>query len=314
VGPGIELTSTYHEGGDIVYARESNETWRAFEAAVGELEGGQAVAFASGAAAVAAVFDSLPVGARVVMPPTAYHGTRSFLADRADRITIVDDVADADLVWVETPSNPTLEMTDIAGVVARAKGVVVVDNTFATPLVQRPLDLGADVVVHSATKLLAGHSDVVMGVAVTRDDGWLERLRNRRTKNGAIPGPFEAWLALRGLRTLPVRFDRASASAAELARRLAGHPRVAGVRYPGFGTIVGIDVDGGADAADAVVARLRLVTSATSLGGVESLVERRNKWKGEELVPPGLLRLSVGLEHIEDLWDDLAQALDATGP
>src|SRR5437763_876966 len=138
VGPGIELTSTYHQGGEVVYGREDNETWRAFEAAVGGLEGGTAVAFASGIAAVAAVFASLPVGARVAVPGTASHGTRGFVADRADRPTVVDDAATADLVWVETPSNPTLEVTDIAGVVAQARGPVVVDNTFATPLVQRP--------------------------------------------------------------------------------------------------------------------------------------------------------------------------------
>jgi cystathionine gamma-synthase len=308
VGPGIELSSTYHAGGEVTYGRESNPTWRAFEEAVGALEGGQAVAFASGMAAVAAVFSSLPVGAAVCMPPAAYHGTRSLLADRADRLVLTDDLRTADLVWVETPSNPTLEVTDIAGVVAQARGVVAVDNTFATPLLQRPLDLGADVVVHSATKLLSGHSDILLGVAVTRSDDWLEKLRRRRSKHGAIPGPFEAFLALRGLRTLPVRLERASASAAVLVGRLAEHPAVAGVRYPGFGTVLAFDL-GTADVADAVVDRLRLVVSGTSLGGVETLVERRNKWEGEERVPPGLLRLSVGLEHVEDLWADLSEAL-----
>jgi cystathionine gamma-synthase len=310
VGPGIELTSTYHQNGLVTYGREDNETWRAFEQAVGALEGGEAVAFASGIAAIAAVFSSLPVGARVFMPPTAYHGTRSLLADRADRLVPAERVEDADLVWVETPSNPTLDVTDIAAVVAQARGPVVVDNTFATPLLQRPLDLGADVVVHSATKLLSGHSDVLLGVAVTRSDDWLEKLRRRRSKHGAIPGPFEAWLALRGLRTLPVRLERASSSASVLVERLGGHSAVSDVRYPGFGSLLAFEVADGADAADAVVDRLRLVVPATSLGGVESLVERRNKWEGEELVPPGLLRLSVGLEHVEDLWEDLAQALD----
>lgn len=310
MGPGIELTSTYHQDGLVTYGRESNETWRAFEAAVGALEGGEAVAFASGIAACAAVFETLPRGASVVVPPTCYHGTRAFIADRGpDRFTLTDDIAGADLVWVETPSNPMLEVTDIAAVAAQAGGVVVVDNTFATPLLQRPLDLGAHVVVHSATKLLSGHSDLLMGVAVTRDPEWLERLRTRRARHGAVPGPFEAWLALRGLRTLPVRLERASASAAELVARLRSHPRVDGVRYPGFGTVLAFDVAGGAAAADAMVSRLRLVVAATSLGGVESLIERRNKWVGEELVPPGQLRLSVGLEHVEDLWSDVAAAL-----
>lgn len=307
MGPGIELSSTYHEGGDVTYGRESNETWRAFEEAVGALEGGEAVAFASGMAAAAAVFESLPVGARVSVPPGAYHGTRSFMAERGPRFVVTDD--SPDLVWLESPSNPMLDVVDIAGVVAQAACPVVVDNTLATPLAQRPLDLGADVVVHSATKLLSGHSDLLLGVAVTRSEEWLENLRRRRSRHGAVPGPFEAWLALRGLRTLPVRFERASASAAELCERLAAHDAVADVRYPGFGTVVAFEVVGGADAADAVVSRLHLVVSGTSLGGVESLIERRNKWEGEEHVPPGFLRLSVGLEHVEDLWEDLAEAL-----
>jgi cystathionine gamma-synthase len=311
VGPPIELSSTYRQDGPVTYGREDNQTWRAFEEAVGELEGGTAVAFASGMAAIAAVFDSLPVGAKVAVPAGAYHGTRSFVEERgADRLVVVDDIGGADLVWVETPSNPTMEVTDIAGAVAAASGPVVVDNTFATPLLQRPLDLGAQVVVHSATKLLSGHSDVLMGVAVSRSEAWVERLRTRRSKHGAIPGPFEAWLALRGLRTLPVRLERASASAGELASRLGSHPRVVRVRYPGWGTVLAFEVADGA-AADAVAAGLRVVVPGTSLGGVESLIERRNKWVGEELVPPGLLRLSVGLEHVEDLWDDLDAALAA---
>jgi cystathionine gamma-synthase len=310
VSPGIELTSTYHEGGPVTYGRESNETWRAFEEVVGELEGGTAVAFASGTAATAAVLESLPVGGRVLMPPDAYHGTRRFLAERSPRLLPAASIEEADLVWIETPSNPMMAVTDIGAVVAGARGVpVVVDNTLATPLFQQPLSLGADVVVHSATKQLAGHSDVLLGVAVARSEEWVERLRERRSRHGAIPGPFEAWLALRGLRTLSVRLERASESAAVLAARLREHPQVERVRYPGWGFGLSFDVAGGAAAADRVAAGLRLVVSATSLGGVETLIERRNKWVGEEHVPPGLLRLSVGLEHVEDLWADLSQAL-----
>jgi len=313
VGPPVELTSTYHQGGPVTYGREDNQTWRAFEEVVGALEGGEAVSFASGLAAVAAVLETLPVGAKVWIPHDVYHGTRRFLADREPRLQVADRMADAQLVWVETPSNPTMEVIDIAAVVASVAGAapVVVDNTFATPLGQRPLDLGADVVVHSATKALSGHSDVVLGVAVSRDPQWVEALRRRRSLHGAVPGPFEAWLALRGVRTLAVRFERASASAAVLAARLAEHLAVERVRYPGWGTMLAFDVRGGAVPADAVCERLRVVVPGTSLGGVETLIERRNKWLGEERVPPGLLRLSVGIEDVEDLWQDLSAALTA---
>jgi cystathionine gamma-synthase len=204
---------------------------------------------------------------------------------------------------------------------------VAVDNTFATPLLQRPLDFGADVVVHSATKLMSGHSDVVLGVAVTRRPDVLDALTRRRSLHGAIPGPWEAWLVLRGLRTLSVRLDRSQATAAELARRLGGHQRVCSVRYPGlpedaghqravsqmhgFGTMVSFEVAGGAPVAEAVAGAVRLATAATSLGGVETLIERRGRWAGEETLPAGLLRLSVGIEDVEDLWRDLATALEA---
>jgi cystathionine gamma-synthase len=204
---------------------------------------------------------------------------------------------------------------------------VVADNTFATPLLQQPLDLGVDVVVHSVTKFLSGHSDVVLGAVVTRDAELRARLHRHRTLHGAIPGPLEAFLALRGMRTLPLRLERSQASAAELARRLQTHPAVRRVRCPalpedpghelartqmrGFGALVAIEVHGGAAGADAVVDAVRLWVPATSLGGVESLVERRRRHAGEPVVvPQELLRLSVGVEDVEDLWTDLAQALD----
>ena len=305
VSPGIELTSTYRDGGDVSYGRESNATWRDFEAAVGELEGGTAVAFASGTAATAAVLETLPIGARVSMPRTAYHGTRRFVEERGPRFTVTDE--SPDLIWIETPSNPLMETVPIEP----ASVPVVVDNTLATPLCQRPLEMGADVVVHSATKFLSGHSDLLLGVAVARSQEWVEALVERRSRHGAVPGPFEAWLALRGLRTLSVRMERASASAAELAARLSSHPAVSTVRYPGFGAVLSFDVAAGGDAADAVVSRLGLVVPATSLGGVETLVERRARYEGEASVgvPPGLLRLSVGIEHVEDLCEVLDGAL-----
>ena len=234
------------------------------------------------------------------------------------------------MLWLESPTNPLLAVADLRALCdgAHALGMdVVVDNTFASPLLQRPLDLGADVVVHSATKILAGHSDVVMGAAVTRRDDVAAALARRRSLHGAIPGPLEAWLTLRGLRTLALRVDRAGSNAAELARRLSDHPGVEVVRYPGlpsdpghelasrqmcgFGAMVSFDVRGGAPAADAVVSRLRLLTVATSLGGVETIIERRGRWEGEESLPPGLLRMSVGIEDVEDLWADLDSALSA---
>ena len=307
VSPGIELASTYRDGGSVTYGRESNETWRHFEEAVGALEGGTAVAFASGTAAMAAVLETLPVGARVSMPRTAYHGSRAFMEDRGPRFVWTDE--SPDLIWLETPSNPLMETVDVASFVGGPP--VVVDNTLATPLYQQPLALGADVVVHSATKFLSGHSDLLLGVAVARSSSWAEELVERRSRHGAVPGPFEAWLALRGLRTLSVRMERSSASAAVLVSRLEEHPAVSAVRYPGFGAVLSFDVAGGAGAAEAVVSRLRLVVPATSLGGVETLIERRARYEGERSagVPDGLLRLSVGIEHVEDLWEDLAGAL-----
>jgi cystathionine gamma-synthase len=184
-----------------------------------------------------------------------------------------------------------------------------VDNTFATPLLQQPLDLGADLVVHSATKYISGHSDVVMGALVTRDDELHDVLKGRRDLLGAIPGPFEAWLALRGLRTLALRVDRAQANAKELVQRLGEHPGVTEVRYPGFGAMVSI-VLADAGAADRLTHGTSLWVHATSLGGVESTLERRRRWQSEPTtIPEGLVRLSVGIEDVEDLWEDLATAL-----
>lgn len=321
-------TSTFVAGGERGYGRYANPTWEALEAAIGALEGGHAVAFGSGMAAVSAVVSVLTEGtdprAPVVVPSDGYHTAIELIAatGRAVRSVPMSDTASvvaacdgAALLWVETPTNPLLDVADLPAVVAgaTAAGVpVAVDATAATPLLLAPLAAGADVVVHAATKYLSGHSDVLMGVAAARDPVLSERVRAHRTRHGAIPGPFEAWLVLRGLRTLAVRMERASASAAELARRLAGHDAVTTVRYPGFGALVSIEVRGGAEAADAVTSGTRLWVHATSFGGVESLLERRRRWPSERTsVPEGLVRLSVGLEHVDDLWDDLDAALRA---
>jgi cystathionine gamma-synthase len=222
-----------------------------------------------------------------------------------------DRAARADLLWLESPSNPLLEVADLAGICAAPRGSgtrVVVDNTFATPLLQRPLDLGADVVVHSATKLIGGHSDLLLGAAVAADPGELSRLRTARSLYGATPGMLECFLALRGARTLPLRLRHAQASAQRLAAELAEQPAVTRVRYPGFGTVVSFELRDGA-AADRACRATRIVRHATSLGGVETCMERRSVQPGQEHLPPGLIRLSVGCETFEDVWRDLETAL-----
>jgi cystathionine gamma-synthase len=236
------------------------------------------------------------------------------LVDVTDTESVVKACAGAALVWVESPTNPALEVADLPAIIAAghdAGAYVVVDNTFATPLLQQPLALDADVVLHSATKFIAGHSDVLLGAVVTRDDELYGVLKNRRDMVGATPGTLEAWLALRGLRTLHVRLERAQANAQELVRRMEGHPAVSEVRYPGFGAIVSVVLTEGAVAADLLTRKTSLWVHATSLGGVESTFERRRRWKSEPAtIPEGLVRMSVGIEDVDDLWDDLAGALD----
>ncbi|MEV5002495.1 trans-sulfuration enzyme family protein [Nocardioides sp. LML1-1-1.1] len=326
----ITMTSTYVATGELEYGRFGNPTWTAFEDALGALEGGRALAFASGMAAVTTLLDLVGQGSSVIAPRHAYNGTVSALADaeargrlRANLVDITDtdavvramhDDEDCAFLWLESPTNPALEVADIETLSAAARELgiqVVVDNTFATPLLQQPLSLGADIVLHSATKYIAGHSDVLMGALVLTNDEAYDALKARRALAGSTPGPFETWLALRGLRTLHVRLERASANAVELARRLAEHPAVEEVRYPGFGAIVAPVLAGGADAGDFLVRATSLWVHATSLGGVESTFERRRRWKLEpQTIPEGLVRLSVGIEDVEDLWEDLRQALD----
>jgi len=321
----ITMASTYVAGGDREYGRYANPSWTAFEEALGALEGGRCLAFASGLATVATVLDLVGTGETVIAPRHAYSGTvmqladleargriRALLVDVADTDAVVAACSDAALVWLESPTNPAMEIADIVTIAAAAHEAgarVVVDNTFATPLLQQPLDLGADIVVHSVTKYLAGHSDLLMGALVTRDDELLGVLKGRRDLTGAIPGAFEAWLALRGMRTLAVRVERAQANAAELARRLEGRPGVIEVRYPGFGAMLSL-VLSDADAAERLTHGTSLWVHATSLGGVESTLERRRRWQSEQrTIPEGLVRMSVGIEDVEDLWDDLAAAL-----
>jgi cystathionine gamma-synthase len=341
----IVASATYrNDGTDNRYARSyPNDTVRDLEVALGALDRGTALAFSSGMGAVAAVVEAQPVGTVAVIPDAAYSGTMQIFAEqeRLGRMTVRRvDIADtaavraaldgAGLLWTETVTNPLLAVADLPVLVeaARRAGVFVgVDATFSTPLNIRPLELGADVVMHSVTKYLSGHSDVLLGALVTGSEELAERLQFRRTIAGTVPGALEAFLALRGVRTFVLRFERAQDNAMELARRLAAHPRVSRVRYPGlpedpghavagrvfrgYGAMISFEVAGDATAADGVAAALRLITNATSLGGVESLLERRAQHAVDESfgTPPTLLRLSVGIEHVEDLWDDLAQAL-----
>lgn len=321
----VTLASTYVAGGEAEYGRYANPSWTAFEHVLGDLEGGRCLAFASGMAAIAAVLDLVPTGGRVVAPRHSYTGTIGQLNDSAERGRLEIDLVDitdtaavsaaaagAALVWIESPTNPALEVADIRAIAAAAHeagAVVVVDNTFATPLLQRPLEDGADVVVHSATKYISGHSDVLMGAVVVADEAHHHDLLGIRSLRGAIPAPLEAFLALRGLRTLPVRLERAQATAQELVTRLSAHPAVDEVRYPGFGGIVSIVLPAAATA-DGFVRSVSLWRHATSLGGVESTLERRRRWPAEApTIPEGLVRLSVGLEHVDDLWADLDAAL-----
>ena len=346
----VVLASNFHasptaapgiEQGSRAYSRtDATPTWEALEAAVGQVEGGHAVAFSSGMAAVAAVLDLVPAGARVVAPKDCYFGVGELLADAqqqgrwaVDRVDLTDTasvqaaVAGAGLLWLETPSNPLLDVADLPALCAagrHAGALVGVNNTFATPLLQHPLALGADVVVHSATKFIGGHSDLLSGITIARQQALAERLRHRRGLSGATPGALEAYLALRGLRTLALRLDRGQSNASELARRLDEHPAVSRVRYPGlpshpghrtataqmtgYGAVLAFEV---ADArtADRLCDAVQVIVHATSLGGVETTIERRSKLAGQGHLPLGLLRLSVGCEHIDDLWNDLSTAL-----
>lgn len=326
LNPPIILTSTYHAGGPVGYGRYGNESWSALEAAIGELEGGATLSFSSGMAAVSAVFSILPIGAPVVASNQGYSGTMGLLNQlhttrrlevRFVEITNTEEVIaamkGAALVWLESPTNPCLDVADLPALITAAKKLgigVAVDNTFATPLVQKPLIMGADIVMHSVTKFLAGHSDVVLGSLSTNDEALFKRLEESRRFNGSIPGPFEAWLALRGIRSFPVRFRAAESNAKDLVVRLSQHPKITKVRYPGFGAVISFEVDGTAQDAEKVCESSQLITHATSLGGIESLWERRRRWALESpSVPEQLIRLSVGCEHVDDLWEDIQQAL-----
>jgi cystathionine gamma-synthase len=310
-------TWPYRDGepGQFYYQRYGHPTGAAAEQALGELEGGEALLFPSGAGATTAlVLGLLEPGATVALAQDAYYGTGVLMRELERwglRHVLFDQTGpppeEADIVWIEAPSNPLLTMPDFEAAAAHSAPVVC-DATAATPVHLHALERGCDLVLHSATKYLAGHDDALLGAVVCRDTERAARLRDFRGRSGIVAAPDAAWLLLRGLKTLAVRVAQQTASATELARRLADHPAVLTVRYPGFGGLLSFDVDGG-DAARRVETGLRLIENATSLGGVTSRLESRHRWEGDR-VPHGLLRLSVGLEDVDMLWADLEQALD----
>lgn len=355
VAPPLHLSTTFRHGpaaermAGYEYQREGNPTQDRLETALAALEGGAAaLAYGSGMAAMTAALECLPAGSEVLIPEDCYAGLRSlgaeFLPERGVTVRRVDQTDPAAvaaamgpavrMIWAETPSNPQLRIADLTALsaIARQHGALLaVDNTFATPVLQRPLALGADLVMHSTTKYMGGHSDVMGGALVfARRDALFEKAAHRRHITGNILAPFSAWLTLRGLRSLPARMAWHCANARRVAEFLAGQPAVARVHYPGlaghpnhavaarqmrdFGGMVSVEFNGGLEAALAFAGAVELFTNATSLGGVESLIEHRASVEGPNPVsPPGLLRLSVGLEHAEDLLEDLARGIAALG-
>lgn len=351
VAPVINLSSTFERAPDgsyphgHVYGRTSNPNRVALEQALAALEGGAgAVAFPSGTAAMVALMQSLSPGDHVIIPADIYWGTLVTLRDVLARWNLQYSVIDMTdlatiraalraqtrLLWIETPSNPLMRIVDIRAVCAIAReigAVSVVDNTFATPVLQRPLELGADFVMHSTTKFIGGHSDVLGGAVIAREDSAnFARVREFQTKAGAIPSPFDCWLLLRSLATLPLRVRAQTANAQRVAAFLHAHPRIEAVHYPGLpshpghelartqmgagGAMLSVQVRGDKAAALAFAARVQLFTRATSLGGVESLIEHRASVEGPDThTPQNLLRLSIGIEHPDDLIADLEQAL-----
>lgn len=344
LNPAIALNSTFHEGGPIGYGRYGNEAWSALEEAISVLEGGKTLIFSSGMAAISSVFSLLPQGAIIVAAENGYQGTTTMLKKmhEAKKLEVrfvnlpnTDEVLKAlpgaQMLYLESPTNPAIEVVDLPVVIAAGKkagSIVVVDSTLATPMVQNPLALGADIALHSVTKYLSGHSDILLGCVVTNDESIFERVEQARRYGGAIPGPFEAWIALRGLRTFALRMQRSQENAMELAKRLEKDPRVLKVRFPGlasdpyheraksfmkgFGAMISFEVKADIAQIDKMCNSSTLITNATSLGGVESIWERRRRWATEShTIPENLIRFSVGIENVDDLWSDIQSCFAA---
>lgn len=341
----IGLSSTFIAGENSHgYVREGTDLTEALEAVIGAVEGGMSIVYSSGIATINAVVDLLPAGAIVVAPSHAYPGNSVRLRELAavNRIQLrevqIDDTEEirsaaigASLLWLESPTNPLMEVVDLKTAIEighAQNALVAVDNTFMSPVRQQPLALGADISMHSATKSISGHSDSLIGVLTAKDPELAKQLRGRRTLQGTLPGALETFLALRGIRTLNLRYDRAEKNATHLAQKLESHPAVNYVLYPGLtshkhhtrhfnqatggGHVVCVVLKGGAEIAEKVCNSVKIWAHATSLGGVESTLERRRRWPVEPTATPeSLIRLSVGIENFEDLWSDLESALNA---
>ncbi|CAB4339837.1 MAG: cystathionine gamma-synthase [Actinobacteria bacterium] len=344
LNPPISLNSTLHEGGPIGYGRYGNESWSALEEAISSLEGGQTLIYGSGMAAISCVLSLLPHGAVITASHHGYQGTTTMLkqmqesgrltvrfVDLADTDAVLAQIPGTQMLYLESPINPGIEIVDLPKLISAAKAAgcgVAVDNTLASPMVQNPLAMGADVVIHSVTKYLSGHSDLLLGSTSTNDPALNVRLEQARRYGGAIAGPFEAWLALRGLRTFSLRMKKSQENAMDLAQRLVKDPAISRVRYPGlatdpyheraksfmkgFGAVISFEVKATVEQIDLMCNSSKLITNATSLGGVESLWERRRRWKTEsETIPENLIRFSVGIENADDLWADIQSAMAA---
>lgn len=327
------------------YSRgDATPTIETLEELIGTVEGGRAIAFSSGMAAVAAVLQGMPVGSTLAVPHDPYHGVKGLVTegeaqgrwdvlrlDLADTDAWVAAARQADLLWLESPANPLITVADLPTICAAARKPgcrVAVDSTFATPLVQLPLTMGADIVMHSATKFIGGHSDLLCGLLITADHSLYEDLHERRRISGGSAGAMEAFLAVRGARTLALRMEKSMETAGELARRLEEHPEVARVMYPGleshpthshaasfmngYGAMLSFETTGTGERATALCETVRLINHATSLGGVESTMERRSVIPGQETIPETLIRFSTGCEDVEDIWADLDRALTLT--
>jgi cystathionine gamma-synthase len=354
VVPPIVLSTTFERQGDgtfphgYIYTRSQNPNRQALEESLAALENGaRAMAFGSGQAATNAVFQSLKAGDHVIVPNEAYFGTPKLMREVYSHLGINASYVDmtnlaaiqaavtpqTKIIWIETPSNPLLSITDIAAVseiAHRAGALAVIDNTWASPLMQQPLALGADIVMHATTKYISGHTDALGGALIfARDDEFTARVNMVQTLGGAVPSPFDCWLIMRGIRTLPLRVRQQTSNAQRVAEFLADHPAVETVFYPGlashpghalaaqqmrggFGGMLSFNVHGGADEAMKVAAHLQLFTRATSLGGIESLIEHRASIEGPtSTTPQNLLRVSIGIEHVDDLINDLRHGLSA---
>lgn len=323
----VSLNSTYTAGGQWGYGRYGNDSCVSLEETISELEGGKTLAFSSGMSAISSLFSTIPVGSIVVASNQGYAGVNATMQKLHDEGKIIAKFVDisntgevlaslenAYMLWIESPTNPMLNVADLNRLIRSCNrtGVIVgVDNTFATPINQLPLDLGADMSMNSVTKYLAGHSDVLMGSISFNNQALYDSVEFARKINGTIAQPFEAWLALRGIRTFPLRFKKAESNAKELFKLMSEHKMISKIYYPGFGAIISFEVNASSEEIEDICNSSKLIANATSLGSVESIWERRRRWALESsLVPENLIRLSVGCEDVKDIWNDIIESLN----